>query len=154
MSGEAMPQPYANEAGTDGAAVVVAGYDGSPPSRDALAWAAGAARRSGGRLVVVFVIAPVPAVSAATPVAFVAAEAQVEQAGALVGEVAQELEGYGVSWEFVVAQGDPADELERVADAYHADVVIVGRSLGVHILARSVPRRLLHRAHRPLLVVP
>ena len=154
MSGEATPPPDAFELGTDGAAVVVAGYDGSPSSRDALAWATGAARRSGGRLVVVFVIVAVPAISAATPVAMVAAEAQVEQAGALVGEVARELEGYGVGWEFVVAHGDPAEELVRVAAALRADVVVVGRSLGVHILAGSVPRRLLHRAHRPVLVVP
>jgi nucleotide-binding universal stress UspA family protein len=54
----------------------------------------------------------------------------------------------------VVAHGDPAEELERVADACRADLMVVGRSMGMHMLASSVPRRLLHRAHRPVLVVP
>jgi nucleotide-binding universal stress UspA family protein len=130
------------------------GYDGSPASRDALAWAAGAARRSGGRLVVAFVVPPVPPMSAATPIAYAATAVQLEGAEDVVDEVADELRDYGVGWELVVTHGDPAEELERVADTFRADVMVVGRSMGIHVLSGSVPRRLLHRAHRPLLVVP
>lgn len=142
------------ELGTDGAAVVVAGYDGTPSSRDALAWAAGAARRSGARLVVAFVVAPAPAVSAVTPVAYSVATAQAEHAAALDDDIAHELRGYGVTWEYVVARGDPALELERLAEAHRADLVVVGRSMGLHLLGPSVPRRLLSRATRPVMVVP
>ena len=79
---------------------------------------------------------------------------QLERAEDLVDEVADELRDYGVGWELVVTHGDPAEELERVADTFRADVMVVGRSMGIHVLSGSVPRRLLHRAHRPLLVVP
>lgn len=148
------PRPDTYELGTDGVAVVVVGYDGSPASLDALAWAAGSARRSGGRLVVAFVVPPVPPMSAATPVAYAATAVQLERAQDVVAEVADELRDYGVGWELVVTHGEVAEELERVADSFRADVMVVGRSMGIHVLSGSVPRRLLHRAHRPLLVVP
>ena len=103
---------------------------------------------------VAFVVPPVPPMSAATPVAYAATAVQLERAEDVVDEVADELRDYGVGWELVVTHGDPAEELERVADTFRADVMVVGRSMGIHVLSGSVPRRLLHRAHRPLLVVP
>jgi nucleotide-binding universal stress UspA family protein len=44
------------EIGTDGIGALVVGFDGSEPSQDALAFSAGAARRNGARLIIVYAV--------------------------------------------------------------------------------------------------
>lgn len=56
----------------------------------------------------------------------------------------------------VVPGGDPAEELERVAAAAGADMVVVGcrgQSAAWRVLLGSVSTRLAHHADRPFLVV-
>jgi nucleotide-binding universal stress UspA family protein len=56
----------------------------------------------------------------------------------------------------VVHGGDPAEEIERVAAAADADMVVVGcrgESTVGRVLLGSVSTRLAHHADRPVLVV-
>jgi nucleotide-binding universal stress UspA family protein len=61
----------------------------------------------------------------------------------------------GLSWSWrVVDGGDPAEELERVAAAAGADMVVGcrGQSAVGRVLLGSVSTRLAHHADRPVLV--
>ncbi|MGF7238210.1 MAG: universal stress protein [Frankia sp.] len=143
------------EIGTDGIGRLVAGFDGTDPSRDALAFAAGIARRNGAWLVVASVMS-VGGLAALSP-AGAAAEAQAgrELAEQYRADVAKILDPLGVHWEFVALEGDAPTELEALAEQRHADAIFVGRSSSrAHALAGSVPVRLVRHARRPVVVVP
>jgi len=66
----------------------------------------------------------------------------------------------GVHAEVVVESvrlGGPARVIAQVADSVNADLIVVGskgRAAVSEVLLGSVPLRLLHIAHRPVLVVP
>jgi len=62
--------------------------------------------------------------------------------------------GAGVDWAFQVRRGRPATELAAVADEVDAACIVVGHEAGRRLSRRSLPRRLLRRSHRPVLVVP
>jgi len=51
-------------------------------------------------------------------------------------------------------EGDRHDFLETLAEACHADLIVVGRSRHPALHLGGVPRRLLAMGHRPVLVVP
>jgi nucleotide-binding universal stress UspA family protein len=132
------------KAGDDAAAehigrpVLVVGVDGSGPSWDAFAWAAGEARRCGGRIIAVFVaplVEPEAALSIGAPYNYQAAvEARDQMAEELAGEVARR-----------------ADEVARFE---RADLIAVGRSAKMlHRLAGSVSRRLVLSRDLPVIVV-
>ena len=62
----------------------------------------------------------------------------------------------GSPWRLEVRTGDPAVQLERAAEETDADLVVVGargHSVARRLLLGSVSSRLLHHAHRPVLVV-
>lgn len=66
------------------------------------------------------------------------------------------LDGLGAAWRLEVRTGDPAVQLERAAEENGADLVVVGargHSVARRLLLGSVSTRLLHHAHRPVLVV-
>jgi nucleotide-binding universal stress UspA family protein len=143
------------EIGTDGMSSVVVGYDGTEPARDALAFAAGIARRNGGRLLVAF-IAPVSALSALAPVGAYAQTLTVhEEATQLAEEVRVFAEDLGVPFDWTFRQGDIARELEAYAEAERADAIVVGRSSSRgHAVIGSVAVALVRHARRPVAVVP
>lgn len=136
--------------------VVVVGLDGTSPSWDAFAWAAGEAIRSHGHLVAVFVT---PAVESVAALGESYAYAAVEQAR---DEVAQQLKGeaehlaadLGVPFRFVWERGETAPAITRVARSLGADLIVVGKSAKMlHHLAGSLGRRLVSRSDAPVIVV-
>jgi nucleotide-binding universal stress UspA family protein len=61
---------------------------------------------------------------------------------------------HGVDVAFVHAEGDPAQELLRIANAGQADLLVVGRSTKArHHIAGSLGRRLVGRRGAPIVVV-
>ncbi|MFG1925428.1 universal stress protein [Cryptosporangium sp. NPDC048952] len=162
MKGSWQARPF--ELGTDGPGTIVVGIDDSPSALRALAYAAGLARRNGSPLVAVHVrgagpsvlswgsCAPIDASSLLTQAAYEGRDA-VETA--LRDEVGQLAKSWGIRIEFVVRDGERLKELAAVADAYHADAVIVGAStrLGSR-LAGSLAVRLVRQRNWPVTVVP
>lgn len=79
---------------------------------------------------------------------------------AFAAEVEAVLQGSGVEWTLHALAGDPARELELLADRLDADMIIVGtRGAGAREVLRelfngSVADRLVFRQHRPVVVVP
>jgi nucleotide-binding universal stress UspA family protein len=141
-----------------GRQVLVVGMDGSDPSWDAFAWAAGEARRCGGRIIAVFVaplVEPEAALSIGAPYNYQAAvEARDQMAEELAGEVARRADELGVEVSFVREKGDAAHVLTEVARFERADLIAVGRSAKMlHRLAGSVSRRLVLGRDLPVIVV-
>lgn len=142
------------EIGKDGMSSVVVGYDGSPPSLHAAAWAAGLARRERGVLLIVWVeVLSSPAYW--TPMGSAAAsEAGAEFLEELRAEAGPLLAQRGVAWELLHGQGEPAQVLEAVAEERRADCIVVGRSRRRGGILGTVPKSLLTHATRPIVVVP
>ncbi|HEX4219705.1 MAG TPA: universal stress protein [Acidimicrobiales bacterium] len=145
-----IPEGTNFEIAKDGIVGLVVGYDESPPSRDALAFAAGTARRNEAWIIVAFV-STIPAVAAMAPMTIpVMMNTEVDAPEVMAG-----LADLGVHATFQRATGDVATELERIAEESHADAIIVGRSASrVHAYAGSVTTRLIRHARRPICVVP
>jgi nucleotide-binding universal stress UspA family protein len=139
------------------APVFVVGYDGSPPARAALVYAAGRVGVEGGRIVVV-VVHPSPP-GDLDEKARQALLADHERAcrsllDALAADPPPELEG--LDWTPVIEHGAPARCLLRVAARVGATAVVVG-SFGrgrVASLLGSVAHDLLREADRPVVVIP
>jgi nucleotide-binding universal stress UspA family protein len=141
-----------------GRPVLVVGVDGTAPSWDAFAWAAGEARRSDGRIVAVFataLIEPEEAFGTTAPLGYaVAEETRDQMAEQLAAEVATRGEALGVEVSFVRGTGDATRVLTEVAHSKHADLIVIGRSQKMlHRLAGSVGRRLVLNRQSPVLVV-
>jgi nucleotide-binding universal stress UspA family protein len=141
-----------------GRPVLVVGVDGSAPSWDALAWAAGEAHRGNGRIVAVFVtpvIEPEEALGTTAPLGYAAAaDARDQVADELAAEVARRADALGVKARFIRGVGDAARVLAEVAHAQHADLMVVGRSTKMlHRLGGSVSRRLVLKRESPVIVV-
>jgi nucleotide-binding universal stress UspA family protein len=140
-----------------GCSVVVVGVDGSRPSWDAFSWAAGEARRCGGRIVAVFATPLVGAEAMGVTAAmdYGAAEAaRDEMTKELAAEVEHRARELGVEATFLREYGDPAHALTRVAHSARADLIVVGRSEKMlHHLAGAVGRRLVLRGDSPVVVV-
>jgi nucleotide-binding universal stress UspA family protein len=142
------------EIGKDGAGTVIVGYDGTPPATHAAAWAAGLARREQAKLVLVYVEAlSSPAYWSAVGVA-AAADAANEVAIELRDEIAARLEGTGIDWEMLHGKGDPAGVLEEIAGERRADCIVIGRARHRGGLLGSVPKALVTKSERPVVVVP
>lgn len=139
------------EIGKDGAGLLVVGFDGSDPSRNALAYAAGLARRDNAALLVVFV----ESLTSSTMWFFAGSPIIPDSAADLTDDLRDELRGAGVPWQFVSVRGDAARELETLAASYHADAIVVGRSRSSwRSLSGSVAVDLAKRARRTVLIVP
>src|ERR1700677_4652731 len=97
--------------------LIVVGVDGSAPSWDAFAWAAGEALRNSGSVVAVFamsVIEPGEVIGSA-PLGYSAAvDARAQMADELAAEVASRADIVGVKVTFVRGTGDPAHVLTEV----------------------------------------
>jgi nucleotide-binding universal stress UspA family protein len=139
------------EIGKDGSGLLVVGFDGSGPSRNALAYAAGLARRDGAALIIAFV----ETLDSAAMWFFAGSPIIPDSFGDLTEDLRAELSGIGVPWRFVRVRGDTARELETLAAACMADAIVVGRSRSMwHTFAGSVAVGLAKRAQRTVLIVP
>ena len=126
---------------------ILAGYDGSAPSKHALAYAAGLARRADRWLVIVRTwriggLIPAP----------LTRDAQAERLRQLRAELA-DTDLTGLDVEIIVRIGDPAAELLKMAADRRADAIVIGAARRFRHLA-GVPARLARRACCPAVVVP
>ncbi|WP_157248496.1 universal stress protein [Nonomuraea typhae] len=135
------------EIGKDGAGLIVVGYDGTGPSRNALAYAAGLARRDHAGLLIAFV----ESLTSATLWFYAGAPFVPDPAGDLAEDLREELRGLAVPWQFVAMRGDAIRALESLADASMADAIVVGRSRSMW---HSVAVGLARRSRRTVLIVP
>lgn len=139
----------------DGPAILVAAVDGSSTSMRACAWAAGVARRNRSLLVCVHVTSHGGLASYALA-AGVPQDYDPHGAGHELFEAIRPLIArHSVTAEFLECSGDPAAEIERIADDRRADAVVVGASMKAgHRLVGSVAVRLVRSAKWPVTVVP
>jgi nucleotide-binding universal stress UspA family protein len=144
-----------------GPTAVIVGLDGSDTSWDAFWWACGETKRLAGRAVAVLVSPAADSALVAASASFAAASAYGSIAQ-VTSELAEELRqkacryalDHGIDLTFVHARGDPAHELLRVAEAEHADLIVVGSSTKArHHVAGSLGRRLIGRRRAPIIVV-
>lgn len=131
---------------------IIVGFDGSETSHRAFAMAVGLAGREHGSVHACFVARLPPAVSLGGLV--VPAPLEDPETDELGGFVTTELARTGVNGDFVRCSGEVAAELEQLAVAYGADLLVVGRSTHPHLHLGGVPRQLLTRGRLPVLVVP
>ena len=146
------------EADHVGRSTLVVGVDGSAPSWDAFAWAAGEAQRANGRILAVFataLIEPEEAFGTTAPLGYaVAEETRNQMAEQLAAEVTRRADTLGVEVSFVRGTGDATRVLAEVARSEHADLIVIGRSAKMlHRVAGSVGRRLVLNRQSPVLVV-
>jgi nucleotide-binding universal stress UspA family protein len=133
---------------------VVAGYDGSPSSRNALAYAAGMSRRLARPLVVVHVI-PGVYCEPLTGQVIGAPRARAETERWLLAELDEVCDRSGIDVCVVTRRGNPARELAAVAGDASADALVIGApGHRWHHVAGSVPGWLARHARCPVIVVP
>jgi nucleotide-binding universal stress UspA family protein len=83
-----------------------------------------------------------------------------DQVQADIHRQAEELSADGIDTKVEISDvmmGGPAHAIEEIADSANADLIVVGtrgHSPVAGLLLGSVTQRLLHIAHRPVLVVP
>jgi nucleotide-binding universal stress UspA family protein len=136
---------------------IVVGVDGSPPSVEALWFAADLSQElDDAELVVVFAryvylfMPPHVAEDMYSDVLDRAEKVVQDKAGRLLGERA-------VRWKFVSREGEPAAVLCAVAKEMGASFIVIGRrgwSAAHELLLGSVSNRLVHRSDCPVLLVP
>ena len=137
---------------------ILVAWDGSEPSRRALALAEDLAGQYGARLLLVTVLEPTPIPAGAlVPVSPFPTPYDVEQTQQELQQLTKELLARGRSVEAEVQVGQPAERIREVADRYEVSIILAGRS-GKGALARlvlgSVTTALLHSTTRPITVVP
>ena len=135
---------------------IVVGYDGSQASRAAVEIAAQRAG-SGGRVIVVHAYDLPPDFLGTPNYGELLTERQVK-GRAMLDALSLESGGEspGVEFETDLVGGAPAETIAAVASARDADEIVIGaRGLGrVRTLLGSVSLELLHRADRPVTVIP
>jgi nucleotide-binding universal stress UspA family protein len=135
------------------ARVLVVGYDGSPPSRDALEYAA---RRAGpdGHVYVVHSFEP-PSDWLGHP-NYQRVLEEHEGRGRELLEAVEQDNSLGTHVHSELLAGDAAEAIVTVADARHADEIAVGaRRLGrIRAALGSVSLDVVHRARIPVVVIP
>jgi nucleotide-binding universal stress UspA family protein len=152
-----VPQSAANhprDAHEHGRCTVVAGYDGSPPARAALAYAA---RRAGGGGRVIAVHAFQPASDwLGAPYYQRALDAYQAHGRELLRSLAQDQAALGVELSTSLLEGPPARAIVAAADARDADEIVIGsRGFGrLRGVLGSVSHAVLHEADRPVVVIP
>ncbi len=169
---QAQPEPPVTEAGqadpadcagklaalqplTEADHPVVVGYDGSAASRNALAYAAGMARRLGRTLLVAYITSPALFCEPLTGQVIAPVRDSQETHRWLLAELDEVCDRTGLDVCIVTRQGSPARELAAAAAEFHADALVIGAPGRVwHQVAGSVPGWLARHAHCPVIVVP
>ena len=133
---------------------VVVGYDGSPSSRNALAYAAGVSLRLSRPLVIVHVT-PGIYCEPLTGQVIGAPRARAETVRWVLSELAEVCDCPGVDVRVVMRHGNAARELSIAADELSADALVIGAPRQKwHQVAGSVPGWLARHAKCPVIVVP
>jgi nucleotide-binding universal stress UspA family protein len=151
-----VPQAAADhprDAHAHGHCTVVVGYDGSPPARAALAYAARRAAGAG-RVVAVHAFQPVPD-WLGDPYYQRALDAYQTHGRELLRSL-EEQGDLGVELATSLLEGPPARAIVAAADARDADEIVVGsRGFGrLRGVLGSVSHAVLHEADRPVVVIP
>lgn len=134
---------------------VIAGYDGSPSSRHALAYAAGLSRRLTRPLLIVYVTPPAVYCEPLTGQVIGAVRDGSETERWLLTELDEVCDPAGIEVRVVTRRGSPARELAAAADETGADALVIGApGHRWHHVAGSVPGWLARHAHCPVIVVP
>jgi nucleotide-binding universal stress UspA family protein len=134
---------------------VVAGYDASPSSRNALAYAVGLARRLGRPLLVVYVIPFGVYCEPMTGQVICTTRDRQELEPWLAGELNQVCDCEGLDVRVMARRGNAAKELAAAADSTSADALVVGApGHRLHHLVGSIPSWLARHARCPVIVVP
>jgi nucleotide-binding universal stress UspA family protein len=134
---------------------IIAATDGSPHGDRALALAESMAREADAQLVVVHVVELVGGKGGVYPMA--ADEDDIRQN---IEARVEKLRADGLDASIDVRRtrlGGPAHEIADAAASLEADLIVVGTRGGTpfsEVLLGSVPIRLMHISHRPVLVVP
>ncbi len=133
---------------------ILVGYDGSPPSRHALAYAAGIARRMA-RMLVLAHVSPTTACYAFDYGWPLPAEDPTELLDWLRSELAETIDPTGLNVRLVGRTGDPARQLAEVAEETCADTIVLGAPRHwVHRITGSVPVWLARHTYCPVIMVP
>jgi nucleotide-binding universal stress UspA family protein len=143
---------------------IVVGYDGSDPSKRALARAAEFAETFGAKLVVTSIAEPVAlpgdtvvpgdAVGLAAPAIVPIPDR--EEASRELDEARRMLEGRKLETEYLATVGDASLGIVEAADKHDADLIVVGtREPGFldRVLGGDVSETVSRRAHRDVLIV-
>ncbi len=137
---------------------VIAGYDGSASSRNALAYAAGVSRRLGRPLLVLYVCSSGVYCEPLTgQVVGVPRDAEALERWLLteLHQVTGLTEDAGVEVHVRTRRGSPARELAAAAEEFSADALVIGApSHFWHRVAGSVSGWLARHARCPVIVVP
>lgn len=134
---------------------ILAGFDGSPASRNALAYAAGLARRLERPLLVVYVTGRRIYCEPLTGQVIGAVSDGEEICRWLRAELDEVCDAEGLQLRTITRCGSPAKELAAAAAECSADALVIGASSQArHQLAGSVPGWLARHVQCPLIVVP
>lgn len=134
---------------------VIAGYDGSLSSRNALAYAAGMARRLSRSLLVIHVCSAGIYCEPLTGQVIGLAERSSDLEKWLLSELDQVADRTGIEVHVRTRRGSPARELAAAAEEHGADALVIGAPAHIwHHLAGSVPGWLARHARCPVVVVP
>jgi nucleotide-binding universal stress UspA family protein len=134
---------------------VVVGYDGSANSRNALAYAAGFARRLGQPLLVVYVVPFGVYCEPMTGQVVYPARDRAELEPWLFAELEEACDWQGLDVSVMTRRGNAARELAAAADGLSADALIVGApGHWLHRATGSIPSWLARHARCPVIVVP
>jgi nucleotide-binding universal stress UspA family protein len=132
----------------------VAGFDGTASSAAALAYARGWAERNHGAVVVVHVDATAGATLAGCACAMAGVVVPDLPPRDMSADVDEAMADLSAGWAYLNVRGDVADQLERIARALEADVIVVGRSARPRRrIAPSVNRRLLATTRHIIVIV-
>ncbi len=152
------PEPRRGQAGYGQTRVehpVIAGYDGSLSSRNALAYAAGMARRLSRSLLVIHVCSAGIYCEPLTGQVIGLTERTSELEKWLLSELDQVTDRTGLEVHVRTRRGSPARELAAAAAEHGADALVIGAPAHIwHHLAGSVPGWLARHARCPVVVVP
>jgi nucleotide-binding universal stress UspA family protein len=132
----------------------VVGFDGTASSAAALAYAGGWAERNHGAVVLVQVD-PVPGATLAESACAIGGVLPPDiPRRDMSAEVDEAMAYTSAPWSYLNVCGDVADQLERIARALEADVIVVGRSARPRMrITHSVARRLLGTTRHVVVVV-
>jgi nucleotide-binding universal stress UspA family protein len=134
---------------------VIAGYNGSASARNALAYAAGMARRLERPLLIVYVTSPGVYCEPLTgQVVGLLRDADSLERW-LLTELDQAADAGGIEVHVRTRRGSPARELAAIATEFSADALVIGapKHFWHHVLG-SVPSWLTRHARCPVIVVP